>query len=135
MFEPLLVQSIQNNLRRCASNRYAVLNSRRKREITRCVEVRSQRRYPKLMVSNMDSGDIPHKLAYRKFLSDGFENAEYFDYREFVCPPDEVEKIKKQFPDFVFLLYCGRGQFGGVWLVMDLSGQIVALKLIPFRRG
>ena len=41
------------------------------------------------------------------------------------------KKIKAQLTDFTFLLYCGRGQFGSVWLVKDLLEQIVALKLIP----
>ena len=133
MFEPISVQSIQDNLRRCSRNRYSVLNSRRKREVTRCVDVFPRERYRqgKFMVSYMASGDNTGKVAYRKFLSDGFEDTHYFYYTEFVCPPEEAEKIKEQFPDFVFLLYCGRGQFGGVWLVEDLSGQIVALKLIP----
>ena len=71
------------------------------------------------------------RIAYQKFLSEGFAETHYFPYAKFFYPPNEIEKIKAQLTDFTFLFYCGRGQFGSVWLVKDLSEQIVALKLIP----
>ena len=72
------------------------------------------------------------RIAYQKFLSDGFKNTHYFDYAgDNYIHPGEIKKIKAQLTDFTFLFYCGRGQFGSVWLVKDLSEQIVALKLIP----
>lgn len=42
-----------------------------------------------------------------------------------------IENIKGQFTDFTFLLDCGKGSFGHVWLVQDMTGMIVALKMIP----
>ena len=72
------------------------------------------------------------RIAYQKFLSDGFKNTHCFDYAgDNYIHPGEIKKIKAQLTDFIFLFYCGRGQFGSVWLVKDLSEQIVALKLIP----
>jgi non-specific serine/threonine protein kinase len=41
-----------------------------------------------------------------------------------------LTKTKEQFPDFIFLLYCGGGNFGHVWLVKDMTGLILALKII-----
>ena len=71
------------------------------------------------------------RIAYQKFLSEGFAETHYFPYAQFLCPQNEIKKITAQLTDFTFLFYCGRGQFGSVWLVKDLSEQIVALKLIP----
>ena len=72
------------------------------------------------------------RIAYQKFLSDGFKNTHYFNYAgDNYIHPGEIKKIKAQLTDFTFLQYCGRGLFGSVWLVKDLSEQIVALKLIP----
>ena len=75
--------------------------------------------------------EIDPRIAYQKFLSEGFEEIHYFNYAKFFCSKNEIKKIKNQLSDFTFLFYCGKGQFGSVWLVKDLSEQIVALKLIP----
>jgi len=74
---------------------------------------------------------IKTRIAYQKFLSEGFKETHYLNYTKFFCSENEIKKIKAQLTDFTFLFYCGRGQFGSVWLVKDLSEQIVALKLIP----
>ena len=132
MFKPIFVQNIQNNIKRCSSDRYSVLNSIRDREETRevrvhCLCMKAQGEFGTSKMSSCDTS----KIAYQKFLSDGFDDIHYFNYTEFFCPQDEIEKIKAQLTDFVFLLCCGKGQFGSVWLVKDLSEQIIALKLIP----
>ena len=87
---------------------------------------------PSASASSQTSEEVnDNRIAYQKFLSEGFAETHYFPYAKFFYPPNEIEKIKAQLTDFTFLFYCGRGQFGSVWLVKDLSEQIVALKLIP----
>ena len=87
---------------------------------------------PSASASSQTSEEVnDNRIAYQKFLSEGFAETHYFSYAKFFYPPNEIEKIKAQLTDFTFLFYCGRGQFGSVWLVKDLSEQIVALKLIP----
>ena len=68
--------------------------------------------------------------SYRQFLANGYCRSRYFCHTEPPCTRAELEKIKKQFPDFTFLLFCGRGRFGNVWLVQDPSEQIIALKML-----
>ena len=133
MFSPNFVADVRKNARRCAYHRHAILNAACKKETIQRVSVSSPRISQSMFgVSRMSAGeDEPSKVAFQKFLSNGFEDSHYFDYVKYFCPPEEIEKIKNQLSDFTFLFYCGRGQFGGVWLVRDLSKQIVALKLIP----
>ena len=39
--------------------------------------------------------DEPSKVAFQKFLSNGFEDSHYFDYVKYFCPPEEIEKIAR----------------------------------------
>ena len=95
-------------------------------------EIATSTDIPSASASTQTSEEVnDNRIAYQKFLSEGFAETHYFPYAKFFYPPNEIEKIKAQLTDFTFLFYCGRGQFGSVWLVKDLSEQIVALKLIP----
>ena len=95
-------------------------------------EIATSTDIPSASASSQTSEEVnDNRIAYQKFLSEGFAETHYFPYAKFFYPPNEIEKIKAQLTDFTFLFYCGRGQFGSVWLVKDLSEQIVALKLIP----
>lgn len=80
-------------------------------------------------ISYMSSGGS--SLPYRDFLSGGYGRMSYSWHTARPFSRAKLEKIKTQFPDFTFLLFCGRGRFGEVWLVQDLSEQVVALKMIP----
>ena len=133
MFSPKFVADVQKNIRRCAYHQYTVLNSACKKEKTQTVSVRSHWASQGMFATSHMSADdeSQRKIAYEKFLLRGFEETHYFNYTNFYFSSDEVEKIKEQLVDFTFLLCCGKGQFGSVWLVKDLSKQIVALKLIP----
>lgn len=42
-----------------------------------------------------------------------------------------LQQVRDEFQDFSFILDCGAGAFGRVWLVKDLTEQIIALKVIP----
>lgn len=44
---------------------------------------------------------------------------------------ETLQKVQNEFSDFEFILDCGAGAFGRVWLVKDISEQIIALKVIP----
>ena len=100
--------------------------------LTYISEIATSTDIPSASASSQTSEEVnDNRIAYQKFLSEGFTETHYFPYAKFFYPPNEIEKIKAQLTDFTFLFYCGRGQFGSVWLVKDLSEQIVALKLIP----
>ena len=100
--------------------------------LTYISEIATSTDIPSASASPQTSEEVnDNRIAYQKFLSEGFAETHYFSYAKFFYPPNEIEKIKAQLTDFTFLFYCGRGQFGSVWLVKDLSEQIVALKLIP----
>ena len=160
MFKPFFVKSVTENLKLCESYKHHVLDRVCQHKFppvqsasifspSRCKAVRNIKAITDKIAEIAEEGrslaDIPmpspasqsaeeeysFKIPYQKFLSEGFEETHYFDYTFFSCSRNEIEKIKAQLTDFTFLLYCGRGQFGSVWLVKDLSEQIVALKLIP----
>lgn len=42
-----------------------------------------------------------------------------------------MEKVREELSDFIFVIDCGAGACGRVWLVKDSAEQIIALKVIP----
>ena len=42
-----------------------------------------------------------------------------------------MEKVREELSEFVFVVDCGAGACGRVWLVKDSAEQIIALKVIP----
>ncbi len=71
-------------------------------------------------------------MRFADFLENGWilENLPPFQREDAAESMEYLENIKSQFTDFTFLLNCGRGGFGHVWLVRDMSGMILALKTI-----
>lgn len=131
MFKPGSVEIVARRLRLCSYSKNFTLDTIKEQDANRKIEIRSKLPAGIFGISNMSAGTGPEKPAYQKFLSDKLYDTVYFNYTQMGCPQEEIEKIKTQFEDFTFLLYCGRGQFGSVWLVKDFWGQIAALKLIP----
>jgi len=130
MFKPTSVEIVARRLRTCSHSKNFTLDTMKEQDAVREIKVRSKLPEGMFGVSHMSSGDGPVKPSYRSFLSDHLYDTVSFNYIQKGCPQEEIEKIRTQFEDFTFLLFCGRGQFGSVWLVEDFWGQIVALKLI-----
>ena len=131
MFKPESVEIVARRLHICSHIKDFTLDRMREQDVDLKIELRPELPQGMFGVSHMASGDGPVKPSYQRFLSGNFYDTVYFNYTQMGCPQEEIEKIKTQFEDFTFLLFCGRGQFGSVWLVEDFWGQIVALKLIP----
>lgn len=123
IFKPDSVEIVAENLKLCAGKKYSVLNSMIEKDIppTRVLSAAASRR-PKPQ-------KIP-KTSWQDFSAgkEGIRN-NFFSPNE-TFPREEIAKIRVQLSDFTFVLYCGRGRFGHVWLVKDLSERIIALKLI-----
>ena len=130
MFKPESVEIVARRLRLCSHIKDFTLNRMGEQDRDLKIEVRPKLPQGMFGVSHMASGDGSVKPPYQRFLSGNFYDTVSFTYTQMGCPQEEIEKIKTQFEDFTFLLFCGRGQFGSVWLVEDFWGQIVALKLI-----
>lgn len=130
MFKPESVEIVARRLHICSHIKDFTLDRMREQDVDLEIKVRPKLPQGMFGVSHMASGDGPVKPSYQRFLSGNFYETVYFNYTQMGCSQEEVEKIKTQFEDFTFLLFCGRGQFGSVWLVEDFWGQIVALKLI-----
>ena len=130
MFKPESVEIVARRLHICSHIKDFTLDTMKEQDANLEIEVRPKLPQGMFGVSHMASGDGPVKPSYQRFLSGNFYDTVNFNYTQMGCPQEEIEKIKTQFEDFTFLLFCGRGQFGSVWLVKDFWGQIVALKLI-----
>ena len=130
MFKPTSVEIVARRLRTCSHSKNFTLDTMNEQDAVREIKVRSKLPEGMFGVSHMSSGNRPVKPSYQSFLSDHLYDTVSFNYIQKGCPQEEIEKIRTQFEDFTFLLFCGRGQFGSVWLVEDFWGQIVALKLI-----
>ena len=130
MFKPASVEIVARRLHLCSHIKDFTLNTIKDRDTVQKIEVRPKLPEGIFGVSHMAADDGSVKPSYQKFLSGNFYDTICFNYTQMGCPQDEIKKIKTQFSDFTFLLFCGRGQFGSVWLVEDFWGQIVALKLI-----
>ena len=130
MFKPESVKIVARRLHLCSHFKDFTLDRMREQDEDLEIEVRPKLPQGMFGVSHMASGDEPAKPSYQRFLSGNFYDTVNFNYTQMGCPQEEIKKIKTQFEDFTFLLFCGRGQFGSVWLVEDFWGQIVALKLI-----
>lgn len=76
------------------------------------------------------------KILFSDFLKNGWTQQDdlFFSFPTENETTESLENIKSQFGDFAFLLDCGRGSFGHVWLVKDMTGIIMALKIIPKKR-
>ena len=130
MFKPESVEIVARRLHLCSHFKDFTLDRMREQDEDLKIEVRPKLLQGMFGVSHMASGDGPAKPSYQRFLSGNFYDTVNFNYTQMGCPQEEIKKIKTQFEDFTFLLFCGRGQFGSVWLVEDFWGQIAALKLI-----
>ena len=130
MFKPSSVEIVARRLYLCSRFKDFTLDRMREQDVDLEIKLRPELPPGMFGVSHMASGDGPVKPSYQRFLSGNFYETVNFNYTQMGCPQEEIEKIKTQFEDFKFLLFCGRGQFGSVWLVEDFWGQIVALKLI-----
>ena len=80
---------------------------------------------------------VMEKMRFADFLEHGWSGDEGWAVPENDTAESlkYLENLKSQFSDFTFLLNCGRGSFGHVWLVEDMTGLIVALKTIPRKRN
>ncbi len=72
------------------------------------------------------------KMRFADFLENGWtrERLPPFLQKDVAESMEYLENLKNQFTDFTFLLDCGCGGFGHVWLVRDMTGMILALKTI-----
>lgn len=134
MFSPNMISEVQQN-RYCAGveKKHALLD--------KILLELEQNQTPSRSVSSSEPSPCirmaapreSHKMLFSDFMKNGWDQEKTLNFS--LCAKLErmrvIENIKRQFQDFIFLLDCGRGSFGHVWLVQDMTGMVVALKVIP----
>ena len=128
MFSPVEVREVvQNQEQTRGGKRHALLD-----QMLVALEVSSRRNSWILLPAPSFKPQEFKKMAFADFLENGWtqENLPPFQRKDAAESMEYLENIKKQFTDFTFLLNCGRGGFGHVWLVRDMTGMILALKTI-----
>lgn len=128
MFSPVEVREVVHNQEQIrGGKRHALLD-----QMLAALEVSSRRNSWILLPAPSFRPQEFWKMRFADFLENGWtqENLPPFQRKDAAESMEYLENIKSQFTDFTFLLNCGRGGFGHVWLVRDMTGMILALKTI-----
>ena len=136
MYSPVDVAEIQaGRTLSLRGNRHALLD----RELAAMKTMQQKEAQMEVLAAPLPYFQPPvmEKMHFADFLEHGWSGAE-----DLAVPENDaaeslkyLENLKSQFSDFTFLMNCGRGSFGHVWLVEDMTGLIVALKTIPRKRN
>lgn len=120
MFSPKQVGIVQQGLKNSVKNPFLPLDQaidHAEKEERKWAKIAAGVRF----MSGLDMDDWPMAKT----------SHQTFSHRNQVSwSSEDLQKVRQEFSDFEFILDCGAGAFGRVWLVKDISEQIVALKVI-----